>query len=166
MAATLGEAEKIAADAFREVRQSIFGLRTMVTRSLGLVPTLAEYLHDFSQQSGVAVDLRISDEGQIRLSPDREVQLIRIIQEAHTNVRKHAEARHASVTLDATPEGLGVTIADDGRGFAPAEVRARGRESFGLQTMEERAAAAGGCLRVESAPGEGTRVVVRFPAEA
>ena len=165
-AAALAEAEKIAAEAFREVRQSLFGLRTMVTRSLGLVPTLAEYLHDFSQQSGVAVDLRLGDEGRLRLSPDREVQLIRIIQEALTNVRKHAEACHASVSLERTPEGLEVTIADDGRGFDPAEVQARGRGSFGLQTMEERAAAVGGVVRVESGPGKGTRVVVRFPAEA
>lgn len=165
-AAALAEAEKITAEAFREVRQSIFGLRTMVTRSLGLVPTLAEYLHDFSQQSGVAVDLRLGDEGRFRLSPDQEVQLIRIIQEALANVWKHAEARHASVSLEATPEGLEVTIADDGCGFDPAEVRARGRGCFGLQTMEERAAAVGGALRVESAPGKGTRVVARFPVEA
>ena len=166
VAAALGEAEKIAADAFREVRQSIFGLRTMVTRSLGLVPTLAEYLHDFSEQSGVAVDLRLGDEARIRLSPDREVQLIRIIQEALTNVRKHAGARQASVSLEATGEGLEVAIADDGCGFDPARVQAVGRGSFGLQTMEERAAAVGGALRVESAPGKGTRVVVRFPVEA
>jgi len=166
VAAALGEAEKIAADAFREVRQSIFGLRTMVTRSLGLVPTLAEYLHDFSEQSGVAVDLRLGDEARIRLSPDREVQLIRIIQEALTNVRKHAGARQASVSLEATREGLEVAIADDGCGFDPARVQAVGRGSFGLQTMEERAAAVGGALRVESAPGKGTRVVVRFPVEA
>lgn len=165
-AAALAEAEKITAEAFREVRQSIFGLRTMVTRSLGLVPTLAEYLHDFSQQSGVAVDLRLGDEGRFRLSPDQEVQLIRIIQEALANVWKHAEARHASVSLEATPEGLEVTIADDGCGFDPAEVRARGRGCFGLQTMEERAAAVGGALRVESAPGKGTRVVAHFPVEA
>lgn len=165
-AAALAEAEKITAEAFREVRQSIFGLRTMVTRSLGLVPTLAEYLHDFSQQSGVAVDLRLGDEGRFRLSPDQEVQLIRIIQEALANVWKHAEARHASVSLEATPEGLEVTIADDGCGFDPAEVRARGRGCFGLQTMEERAADVGGALRVESAPGKGTRVVARFPVEA
>ncbi len=164
--ALLSEAEKIAAEAFREVRQSIFGLRTMVTRSLGLVPTLAEYLHDFSQQSGVAVDLHLGDEGRIRLSPDREVQLIRIIQEALTNVRKHAEARRASVSLETTPQGLEVIIADDGCGFEPAEVQSRGRETFGLQTMEERAAAVKGMLCVESAPGKGTRVMVRFPAEA
>ena len=164
--AALAEAEKIAAEAFREVRQSLFGLRTMVTRSLGLVPTLAEYLHDFSEQSGVAVDLRLGDEAPIRLSPDREVQLIRIIQEALINVRKHAEAQRASVSLTEVPEGLEVTIADDGCGFDPVEVQARGRGSFGLQTMEERAAAVGGAFRVESAPGNGTRVVVRLPAEA
>ena len=164
--AALAEAEKIAAEAFREVRQSLFGLRTMVTRSLGLVPTLAEYLHDFSEQSGVAVDLRLGDEARIQLSPDREVQLIRIIQEALTNVRKHAEAHRASVSLRSSPEGLEVCIADDGCGFDPVEVQARGRGSFGLQTMEERAAAVGGALRVESAPGEGTRVLVHLPAEA
>ncbi len=123
------------------MRRSIFGLRTMVTSSLGLVPTLAEYLHDFSQRSGLAVDLRLGDEGRIRLSPDREVQLIRIMQEALTSVRKHAEAGHAAVRLEASRGSLEVTVAADARGFDPARVR--GRDSFGLQSMEEGAAAGG-----------------------
>lgn len=164
--AALEEAEKMAEEAYREVRQSIFGLRTLVSRSLGIVPTLAEYLHEFSEQSGIAVDLRIPDEERIRLSPDAEVQLIRIIQEALANVRKHAAASRAWVAFEAREGQVEVAIGDDGRGFDRSEVQARGRACFGLQTMQERAAACGGSLEVESTPGKGTRVLARLPAMA
>ncbi|MFQ5882192.1 MAG: HAMP domain-containing protein [Candidatus Methylomirabilales bacterium] len=159
----LHELEEIAEEAYTEVRQSIFGLRTRVTRSLGLIPTLAEYLHDLSKQSGIVIDLQVPDEAAIRLSFQVEIQLIRVIQEALTNVRRHAQARCAWVSFRVQGEELEVVIGDDGRGFDLAEVQARGRGHFGLQTMRERIQAGGGKLDIETAPGKGTKVFVMLP---
>ena len=103
------------------------------------------------------------DEGQLQVSPIAEVQMIRIIQEALTNIRRHAGAQSAAVTLRAAGATLEVTVRDDGRGFDPAHVSRGYWPQFGLQAMRERAESIGGSLTVESCPGEGAVVVARFP---
>lgn len=156
--------KKIAATAYDEVRQAIFGLRTMVSRGLGLVPTLTEYLHDFSQQTGITVKLQIADEKAARTSAYAEVQLIRIIQEALTNVRKHARAKRAWVDFTMEGHNAKITVEDDGIGFDPDQpMQQPGRTGFGLQGMRERAELAGGTCTVESRPQAGTRVIVCLP---
>ncbi|MFQ5852644.1 MAG: HAMP domain-containing protein [Candidatus Binatia bacterium] len=157
------EVERLAEDAYSEVRQSIFGLRTVATRNLDLIPTLAEYLHDFGQQSGIAIDLQVPHQAAIRLSPQAEIQLIRVIQEALTNVRRHAQARGAWISFRVQGEELEVVIGDDGRGFDLAEVQARARGHFGLQTMRERTQVLGGKFDIETAPRKGTKVHVTLP---
>ncbi|MFQ5847256.1 MAG: HAMP domain-containing protein [Candidatus Methylomirabilales bacterium] len=159
----LEEIRKMAEGAYEEIRQAIFGLRTMVSRTLGLVPTLTEYLHEWSLQNGVAADLEIANKKAINLSPEAELQLIRIIQEALANVRKHAAARHARVRFELDGDHLLVTVADDGRGFDLAELPRRTSQSFGFETMRERAESVAGSLQVQSQPGRGTSVVVRLP---
>jgi len=153
--------KKVVAGAYEEVQQAIFGLKMMVSKGLGLIPTFAEYLHEFSEQTGIAVKLRVADERATRFSPQVEIQMIRIVQEALTNVRKHARASNAWVTFG-TDEGnrVKVTVEDDGRGFDPDKTTRPGQASFGLQTMRERAESVGGSFDVQSAPGEGARVVV------
>jgi signal transduction histidine kinase len=91
--------------------------------------------------------------------------LLRIVQEALANVRKHAGARQVEVRIGAIPEGIEVVVADDGRGFDPGRDRASGDRMphFGLATMRERAESVGGTLEVVSAHEEGTRVTVRLP---
>jgi signal transduction histidine kinase len=162
----LQEMTGITERAYEEVRQSIFGLRTMVSRGLGLIPTLTEYLHDFSAQNGIGVELELTDGRPIHLSPASEVQLIRIIQEALANIRKHAGAAHAWVRLQRQDSWVQVTIEDDGRGFDPATLMSPDRLHFGLQTMRERAEGLGGKLEIDTAPGRGTRVVATLPGEA
>lgn len=161
----LREMAAITAGAYEEVRQSIFGLRTMVSRGLGLIPTLTEYLHEFSAQNGIGVELEVSDGRPIHLSPASEVQLVRIIQEALTNIRKHAGAAHAWVRLHRQDPWVQVTIEDDGRGFDPATLASPDRLHFGLQTMRERAEGLGGKLEIDTTPGRGTRVVATLPGE-
>ena len=162
----LREMAAITAGAYEEVRQSIFGLRTMVSRGLGLIPTLTEYLHEFSAQNGIAVELEVTDGRPIHLSPASEVQLIRIIQEALANARKHAGASHAWVRLHREDPWVQATIEDDGRGFEPATVTSSDRLHFGLQTMRERAEGLGGKLEIDTALGRGTRIVATLPGEA
>ena len=165
-AQALREMAAITAGAYEEVRQSIFGLRTMVSRGLGLIPTLTEYLHEFSAQNGIAVELEVADGRPIHLSPASEVQLIRIIQEALANVRKHAGASHAWVRLHREDPWVQATIEDDGRGFESATVTSSDRLHFGLQTMRERAEGLGGKLEIDTALGRGTRIVATLPGEA
>lgn len=157
--------KKVAAVAYDEVRQAILGLRTMVSRGLGLVPTLTEYLHDFSQQTGIAVELKIADERATMPSAYAEIQLIRIIQEALANVRKHAMAKRACVSFTMEEGNTKITIEDDGIGFDPEKATQSGRTGFGLQSMRERAELAGGTYAIESQPQAGTRVIVCLPVE-
>ncbi len=160
----LSDMRKVANDAYEEVRQAIFGLRTMVSRGLGLVPTLSEYLHEFSQQAGVQVRLEVpGDQARIRFSPEAEVQLVRIVQEALNNVRKHAGARTARVRLWLEGAEALLAIEDDGAGFDPTQAVTSAGRHFGLATMRERAESVGGTLTIQSDAGRGTRVTLRLP---
>jgi len=161
--AELTELRKAARGAYEEARQAIFGLRSMVSRSLGLIPTLTEYLHDWSGQTAVPVDLQVDAEDATRLPPVVEVQLIGIIQEALANVRKHARARRVVVSVERRDEAARLAIHDDGRGFDPSAVAGGSNGGFGIETMRERAEAVGGKFTISSRPGQGTQVEVEFP---
>ncbi|RNL82671.1 sensor histidine kinase [Halostreptopolyspora alba] len=93
------------------------------------------------------------------LSPQTQVGLVRAAQEALANIRKHAEATTAEVTLDYSDEQLRLTVEDDGRGFAPADAA----NGHGLGNLRHRAEALGGTCRVDSSPGQGTRVHIELP---
>jgi nitrate/nitrite-specific signal transduction histidine kinase len=161
VAAALGEMVKIADGGYEEVRQSIFGLRNFVSRGLGLVPTLTEYLHEFSAQAGIAVALEIADQPLRPVSPATEVQAVRIIQEALANVRKHAKADQARVRLKGDDAWIEVRIEDNGVGWDHEKLP--GTFHFGLQTMRERAESLGGRLEIDTASGRGTRVTATLP---
>ena len=163
--AALADLRKAAREAYEEARQAIFGLRSMVSRSLGLIPTLTEYLHDWSRQTGIAVDLRVEPEETMALPPVVEVQLIRIIQEATANIRKHAGARRVLVSVERDREFARASIRDDGVGFDPPAISGEGRDRFGIETMRERAEGVGGKLTLSSRQGEGTTVEVQLPLD-
>jgi signal transduction histidine kinase len=157
-AVQLRELSTAARQAYSDVRESIVGLRALPGPQQKLDDVLREYLERWQEMSGVATSLTIDSDLQLR--PSHELQLVRIVQEALTNVRKHAKASHARVDIRRKAEGLVATIADDGLGFNAA-ARARGEfPQFGLSTMRERAESIRGTLAVDSTPGKGT--VVRF----
>lgn len=145
-----------------DVHESIVGLRNRISER-GLLPTLTDYLDEFEERHRLAVILYTN--GPIeQLPPLSALQLFRITQEALANIRKHAEAEHAWVTLQCQERGvLELVVRDDGRGFDPARDSSHGRRSFGISTMRERTESLGGSLRVESQPGTGTLVTVRIP---
>jgi signal transduction histidine kinase len=123
---------------------------------------LREYLARWQEMSGISTSLTL--DSSIVLRASQELQLVRIVQEALTNVRKHARATHASIDLRRNGHDLVATIADNGQGFnAGAPVRSTEFPQFGISTMRERAESIGGTLTVESAPGNGTTVRLRFP---
>jgi nitrate/nitrite-specific signal transduction histidine kinase len=157
----LREMLRITDRAYEEVRQSMFGLRVFVSRGLGFVPALAEYLHEFSANNGIAVELETLGGPLVGISTASEIQAVRIIQEALTNVWKHAEASRALVRLEREGAWLRVTIEDHGVGWDRQVVQ--DRRHFGLETMRERAEGMGGRLEIETTPGRGTRVVATLP---
>lgn len=149
-----------------DTRESIVGLKKTAAASDDFVTNLENYLKWYEKNNGIAVSFSLPATPITGLLGQAgEVQLLRIILEALTNVRKHAEAREAKVIVEKTDKEVTVTVEDDGRGFDMA-VGPGERKSFGLQIMAERAEEAGGRLEIESRPGGGTRVMVHFPLDA
>jgi len=157
----LEAAEKVLAtvrDSIDSLRHMIFELRPEVLDREGLAHALREYLESLGAHFEFRVEDRLDEEppGEVR------VVLYRIAQEALANVGKHARASRVEVLVDRRDGGYLVCVADDGIGFHPAMVRSA-RGHLGLSSMRERAELAGGRCRVDSAPGEGTRVELWLP---
>ena len=160
----LAQLEQAAREVYADMREAILGLRTETGPGRQLIPVLREYLHRFSELSGVPTELVAEgDPAQYIFSPVTELHLLRIIQEALTNVRKHAMADHAWVRLVERDGVLTVSVRDDGLGFDPERLQSGEWPRFGLQTMRERAEAIGGTFAIQSGGGSGTEVVVRLP---
>lgn len=168
-ATQLDQLAESARAAYADVREGILGLRTSLGQDRGLLDALRAYLDQWQGQSGVAAELVTVPAADFApaLSPLAEVQLLRIVQEALANVRKHAQATQVCVRvcLDATGEALAVAVTDNGVGFAPDSLARSAFPRFGLATMRERAEAIGATLSIDSAPGQGTRLSVRIPTE-
>jgi signal transduction histidine kinase len=152
-------------DLYQDVRESISELRTRVSER-GLPATVREYVDAYEDRHGLTVHLEGEDVAAA-LPALIAFQLLRIIQEALANVRKHAHARNAWISFKAL-EGnkLEMVVADDGQGFEPEAVTtavAQSRKSFGLASMRERVESLGGELKLDSRPGGGTRVIVCIP---
>ncbi len=159
--AQLRELATAARQAYSDVRESIVGLRALPGPKRSLNDVLAEYLQRWEEMSGVTASLHIDP--AVHLTPSQELQLVRVVQESLTNVRKHARASHARVDIRRDGGKLVALITDDGSGFNAA-ARARGEfPQFGLSTMRERAESIGGSLNVDSTPGTGTTVRVELP---
>ncbi len=162
----VAELKVAAKEVFADVREAILGLRTTLGPGRGFLAALREYTAGFERQSGISVDLEAPDhEAELKLPASAELQLIRVVQEALTNVRKHAHASRACVRLEAIGGSVRLVVEDDGQGFDPSRPVHEGGPRFGLQTMRERAEAIGGSFAVEAQPGAGTRVLVTAPQE-
>jgi signal transduction histidine kinase len=152
-------------EAYQDVRESILGLRETVSPQRNLSSALKEYVRKFSQHSGIQVYLALDGMVQRECTPAAEVQLLRIIQESLSNVRKHSKAKQAWIKFKPDVSSTSVTIEDDGRGFDLASVTEGNQLHFGLQTMRERAESVGGNLQLWSQLGQGTKVVVTLPCK-
>lgn len=159
----LRELAKAAREAYSDVRESIVGLRILPGPHRGIEDVLREYMERWQEMSGVSTSLTID---AVHLRVAHELQLVRIVQEALTNVRKHAKASHARVDIRRDGRNLVVTISDDGVGFGDLTTRSRGgAPQFGLATMRERAESIGGTLSIDSTPGKGTTVRFTLPLD-
>jgi signal transduction histidine kinase len=147
-----------------EVRDAILALRTPLPHEVELPKMLAQYLDSFRRQARVDVTLDIRDEAATRFSPRTALELVRVVQEALSNVRKHSGAVQARVTFEAQGGQAVICIDDDGVGFDMSDVYSEGQH-FGVQVMKERMVALGGSLDIDSRPGQGTRVTAKLPLE-
>jgi two-component system, NarL family, sensor histidine kinase UhpB len=147
--------------ALEGVRRFARGLRPPALDELGLVPAIESHLRSLREISEVELALHAGNVGE-GLSPEAELAVYRIVQEALANVLRHSGAKHASVHLARDGNRLGVRVEDDGRGFDFGSVRGSGG-GLGLFGMNERAAYLGGTVEVESTPGAGTRVRAEIP---
>jgi signal transduction histidine kinase len=163
--AQLMELENIAQEVYADVREAILGLRSTATPERDMVSTLKEYVFRFSQMSGIKAELEIENGNLPSLPTATELQVIRIIQEALTNVRKHARASHAWVRISTDNEHLEIIIGDNGQGFNVSSIRRADWPQFGLQTMKERAESVRGTLDISSAPSKGTTVTLKIPLQ-
>jgi PAS domain S-box-containing protein len=155
------EMKAIVNDLMARVRGLSLSLRPPMLDDLGLVPALLWLVQHYSGQTGVQVDLcHLGLEPRLRA--EVETAAFRIVQEALTNVARHAEVKAAAVRLEATAGHLLVQVRDQGRGF---DVQAKGTGSAGLAGMRERARLVWGHLTVDSRPGRGTLVSAVLPLE-
>jgi signal transduction histidine kinase len=127
----------------------------------GLVAAVRQYAESYQKTYGLRVELSFDASDAERLAPEIESSLYRIIQEAFTNVARHAHASYVGLVLHQRPDAVVVAIEDDGVGFDVEEARCAGR--LGLSGMQERAELRGGHVTIESRPGAGTTVFVEIP---
>jgi signal transduction histidine kinase len=137
-------------------------LRPAALDEIGLVPALRTLAERKGREGKLTIDILASvGEGELRLPPETESLLYRLVQESLNNAVKHADASRVEAVLEREDGVVEATVRDDGRGFDPATANG----GFGLTGMRERVELAGGELRIDSTPGEGTTVSATIPLE-
>jgi signal transduction histidine kinase len=160
----LRDAEALTDGALHTVRDLSHLLHPSLLDDLGLTAAIDWYFRGFGKRHGIRVDL-LHERMDERLVPETEAAVYRIVQEALTNVAKHAQATTCRIYLQRLPNTLLITIEDDGTGFDVEGIRRAGApRGLGLIGIRERVAQLRGTLRLESAPGKGTRLTVELPA--
>ncbi len=160
----LERAQQLTGETIDRIRDVMGELRPPALDDFGLLAALRTHAQSFAVRLGIPVHVN-GEEVEPRLANFAETALFRIAQEALTNIAKHARAREVVISLDSDRDRLTLVIADDGAGF-DIHANPPRQDSWGLRTMRERAQAIGADLRIESAPGKGTRVIVEVPREA
>jgi signal transduction histidine kinase len=150
-----------------EIDSIIAALRPALLDDLGLLPALQAYAADRLDPLGVAWEFHVSDD-EYHLPPATEMALFRVVQEAISNIARHAQAHQVHITVLPEAEGIVVQVSDDGVGFDLSEELDFGRRqlSFGLLGMQERLATVNGRLQIRSSPGQGTQLRIDVPGEA
>jgi two-component system nitrate/nitrite sensor histidine kinase NarX len=142
-----------------EARQAMVTMRTAIEQDMPLSDMISRAIDDFGQRSGIRVEYQ-ADGLPGAIPPRQQIELLRIIQEAMTNIRKHADATVVRVKAEVVDGNLVVSVGDNGRGFDPENARDDG---LGVTGMEERARLMGGQLHITSAPSDGTVVELTLP---
>ncbi|MFQ5577981.1 MAG: sensor histidine kinase, partial [Anaerolineae bacterium] len=158
----LGRVRDIAAQSLQDLRNLIFDLRPETLDDLGLALALQSQAKKHLEPAGVQMQLKTTGL-QNRLPAEVETVVFRVVQEAITNIARHAQARHVIILLTRKESRLIVRVEDDGIGFNPAGVMNGRRQAWGLRGMEERITLLGGNFSLNSHPGSGTLVLADVP---
>lgn len=157
------ELRTLVLETLEEVRRLARDLRPATLNELGLVPTIEWHVRTFTRNSALRVQLEADLPEGFRLPVHTEIALYRVVQEALTNVARHAHADEASIHLELVGDALHLLIEDNGCGFDVSEVMNSELRGLGLHGIQERVELIGGTLALESAAGEGTRLRVVVP---
>ena len=157
----LDELARAAREVYTDVREGILGLRAAADSTRGFTAGLRSHIEQWQDRCGIRAELVVAKEPDLR--PEVELQLVRIVQEALTNVRKHSGSDRVRVEIAAASEGVGIAVEDFGVGFEADAPSPGDRPRFGLATMRERAEAIGADFKLRSRPRNGTRVEVCYP---
>ncbi|MDA8234695.1 MAG: GAF domain-containing protein [Clostridia bacterium] len=164
--AELEEFHGIIQELYLDTRDSITNLKVGLTQGGNILDFLSGYLRSFERRTDIQTTL-VSPEGlEIRLPSWIELHLVRIIQEALHNVRKHARATEVEVEVTDSDEAWQIRVRDNGQGFIGRHQDVEGTTSFGLTSMKERADEIGALLEITSTSGEGTSIIVTLSKEA
>jgi signal transduction histidine kinase len=159
---TLRDANALVDDVQGRVRNLCLDLRPPALDHQGLLPALHLHCGRYTARTRIRVTLHHTGIDTRRFAPVLETAAFRVVQEALTNVARHAGVQEAEVTLWSTAERLGVQVADNGSGFDP-RVTLTAPNSLGLVGIQERVRVLGGAFTVDSAPGAGARVTAEWP---
>jgi PAS domain S-box-containing protein len=164
LAAMLPPLQDLTQQLAKDAHHLAVNLRPTALDDVGLIPALERLVEDWGRQARITTAFHSQGIYRDRLPLVLETTLYRAVQEALTNVGKHAEARSVSVLLERRDDEVVAIVEDDGRGFDPDAAPARTeRPPIGLRGMSERVAQVGGTLEIESSPGSGTTLFVRVP---
>jgi signal transduction histidine kinase len=150
---------ELVVQALQDVRNLAVELRPTALDDFGLIAALERLAGTFSERTGIKATVAATL-GDSRLPADEETVIYRLVQEALTNVVKHAAASEVGIVLTRRHGGVSAVVEDDGQGFAESDVRS---DALGLLGMRERLALLGGTLAIESTPGHGTAVIAYLP---
>ncbi len=157
----LREMRRISSEVGREVHRLAWELRPTALDDFGLQDAAAQYVEAWGDRLGLAVDFA-SDLEMQRFEPGSEIALYRVLQEAMTNVARHAGATRVSVILNRVGKSIRLIVEDDGSGFCTGQQEPK-RSGFGLRSIRERVSLLGGTVQLESAPGKGTTLLCSVP---
>ncbi len=158
----LDQLRTLVEELMQRVREMSLQLRPPMLDDLGLLSTLRWHIDRYMAQTGIRVIFKHSGLDQRRFAADIEIAVYRMVQEGLTNVARYAETSEVVVRVWATDAILGVQIEDQGRGFDVVSALAK-HSSIRLSGMRERMLLLGGNLRIQSAPGQGSRLTVELP---
>jgi signal transduction histidine kinase len=161
----LARLEAVAQEAHKELRESILSLKTGRAEQWSFFASLQQFLDSYQDHYAIHTDLVIP--ASLRedvFEPGAGFQLLRVIQEALANARRHGQARSVQVTFERRDGHVSIVVSDDGRGFNPDQLLERSNGHFGLAFMRERMVQIDGSLAIESQPGAGAQVLLEVPA--
>lgn len=145
-----------------EIRKVIFNLRPMALDDLGLIPTLRKFIYDFEEKMRIRTLIETRGK-EHRLSSAMEAAIYRLVQEALTNVAKHAQASYVVVEMTYQAQMVKIVVQDNGCGLRLDQLEKKSQDHFGIIGMRERVELLDGRMEIESALNDGTKIIIHIP---